>query len=309
MADATLEHLLRLLNDRNEEIREEGKRAALQLPPERLLQLAQLEEARYRLRKRLGMAASALVTSLLVAMIVLVRHFNLAMIHLVKLIPLAFVFFLPKRGRRSVVELVKQSNDVLLLGPALEMRTQTAEDAEARQMALDAVKNLLPQVRADHITLLTPGQRAALVSLLDEPLQDKELALRVLKALEQIGGAEAIPAVKSLAVGPRKYWIHDRRIKEAAAACLPYLSANAERIEQRQTLLRASAADTLTTPDVLLRPAMPMGETTAPAELLRAASPATPDAAPSTSVPAVTQTVESVPKEELPVTLNVRTGE
>jgi hypothetical protein len=270
MADATLEHLLRLLNHRHKEKREEGKRAALQLPPEQLLQLAQLEAPRYLRRKRLGMAVSILLAVLLVAWIVLERRFNFGMFQLVRLLPLTLVFFLPKQGRRSVAELVTQSNDVRLLGPILEMRTHTSEDAETKQMALDAVKNLLPQVRADHITLLTPGQRAALVSLLDYPLQDKELTRRVLKALEQIGGAEAIPAVKTLSVGTRDYWLNDRQIQDAATACLPYLSANAERIEQMQTLLRASSATSLTPPDVLLRPAMPVEESTAPKELLRA---------------------------------------
>lgn len=288
MPDAALAPLLKRLSHRDEKIRDEAKREALDLPPEQLLQLARMEAARYHRRKRFGYVAAAVTLALILGLILWLHSFNYGMFQLFRLVLPAFLLFVPRRGRRSVAELLAESTDIRLLGPALEIATRTTHDRQVRRMALDTVKSLLPGVRADHASLLSVDQRAMLALLLEDPLEDHELTLRILNALKQVGGAEAITAVESLA-GLKGKRVHlqmevsdlfrrgmgdnSREIRETAAECLPYLRANAERYEQQQTLLRASSATSITTPDVLLRPAYPVESTTPAEELLRASAP------------------------------------
>ncbi|MCS6775933.1 MAG: hypothetical protein RMJ43_07305 [Chloroherpetonaceae bacterium] len=249
-----LHALLRRLNHRNERIREEAKREASLLPPEDLLQLARREVEWYRRRKKLGYAAAGIVLCLILALLAWLHRFNYGLMQLFRLIVPAFLLFLPRRGRQNVAELLDRSADPRLIGPALEMATDTSHDNHVRQMALRTITRLLPMLRADHAPLLTPRQRTLLVSLLRDPLHDPERTLLVLRALEQIGGAEAIPTVQNLAALQEPH-IHIRgsvmrrwrdshadlvRIRAAAEACLPFLHANAEREACRTTLLRAA---------------------------------------------------------------------
>jgi hypothetical protein len=116
-------------------------------------------------------------------------------------------------------------------------------------------------MQASDASRLSDRQRDCLYALLYS--SDTELALAILKALEQIGDDRAVLYLEAL-TGSR-----DTAIREAAVACLPFLKARAEQHRLSQTLLRASnAADT--TPEHLLRPARGTGETD-PQQLLRVA--------------------------------------
>ena len=102
---------------------------------------------------------------------------------------------------------------------------------------------------------------------LKSPLEDTGLTLCVLRALEQAGDAEAIPAVERL---NSPVW--GRRIFQAANECLPFLQARADQHRLAQTLLRPSACS-VETSDVLLRPAMGTTDGTPSEQLLRPSPP------------------------------------
>ena len=83
---------------------------------------------------------------------------------------------------------------------------------------------------------------------LSTTMVDEEFVIAILKSLEQIGDAAAIPPVTRLA--NRKGGTD--RIQQAARDCLPLLQANVGEMDFTQTLLRAAE---FPAPDTLLRPA------------------------------------------------------
>ena len=138
-----------------------------------------------------------------------------------------------------------------------------------------ALTKLLPQMKASDAALLNGSQRGGLHRLLrygavtsKDPLPDLEFRLAILKALEQIGDAAAIPAVEHLANG-YAYSANQKALKAAAQECLPLLRANFGSVEANKTLLRASSAENAA-PETLLRASEPAPDTK-PEELLRAA--------------------------------------
>jgi len=138
-------------------------------------------------------------------------------------------------------------------------------DQETRTVAVRGLKSILPGLQASDAEHVTLEGMDALISLLLRST-DVDLAIAVLKGLEQIGDARALPAVERAAHG---CWWLDRgereRVQEAARACLPYLQARAERERQRNTLLRpAQSPDSPA--EILLRPAG--GAPTTPEEQL-----------------------------------------
>ena len=80
----------------------------------------------------------------------------------------------------------------------------------------------------------------------------EDLILAVLKAFERVGDASALPSVERLATALGKTSA-ERRIREAALECLPFLRWRIEQMHATQTLLR-SANPPDTPPAVLLRP-------------------------------------------------------
>ncbi len=128
-----------------------------------------------------------------------------------------------------------------------------------------ALIRLLGRIRASDSALLDPGQRRLLYGLLkmDHARAHADLQVAVLKALEQIADPGAIPAVQSLA-NAHVQTARQRRVKEAAQACVSALQEHAGQVDQSWTLLRPASApgDAV---DVLLRPA---SATVTPAELL-----------------------------------------
>ena len=142
----------------------------------------------------------------------------------------------------------------------------------------EVLTEMLPRLQANDAHLLTQRHHHILNRQLTRRLPillstRTPFILATLKAYEQIGGTEDLPAVERLAKGEgsAKQSIN---IRKAAQECLPYLQARSEVQDLRQNLLRASSesADSAAT---LLRPAAASSET-APHELLRPAEPEAP---------------------------------
>ena len=124
---------------------------------------------------------------------------------------------------------------------------------------LVALTELLPQMKASDAGLLTKGQRRLLNATLKSGFSDKfdpvltiNYRLAILKALEQVGDASAIPVVEHLANG-RARTASQKALKAAAQECLPLLRVNFGGVEATKTLLRASAPENAA-PETLLRP-------------------------------------------------------
>ena len=137
----------------------------------------------------------------------------------------------------------------------------------------DALKTLLPQMKASDAYLLTPYARGTINGWLNITADystihayPDDLRIAALKALEQVGDTSAISFVERLTT-----IMTDSRsqaqLKQAAIECLPMLRANCGEVEAARTLLRASHAEAAR-PDTLLRPASGAGQTAAQ-ELLR----------------------------------------
>lgn len=151
-------------------------------------------------------------------------------------------------------------------------------DPDTRTVAARGLKNILPRLQARDAAHITPEGMEALIALLR--MADASLGVAILKALEQVGDARAIPTVERLAESPkrRRAWAvyldaetPQERLREAAAACLPYLRTRAEQERLRNTLLRpAQGPDSPA--DILLRPAS-AAPSTPEEQLLRPSSP------------------------------------
>jgi hypothetical protein len=157
-------------------------------------------------------------------------------------------------------------DDVRGVGPLAEALEWP--DSDIQMVASRALTRLLPRLQATDAGLLNAAQRANLYRKLN-PYQSGhhvELQLAILKAMEQVGDEAAVPYVQRLAGSITLTW-HQKRVRQAAQDCLPYLKDRAAQLRVSQTLLRASSATTVT-PDMLLRPAE--NTSNAPEQLLRA---------------------------------------
>lgn len=127
-------------------------------------------------------------------------------------------------------------------------------DKEVAKAATDALLVLLPRLQASDSHLLNDDQRAILHKQIRG--DNTDLILAILKALEQIGDAKAVPFVEERAneANRRGNRGNIRQIREAAQACLPALNARVELERASHTLLRAAKSDRTDT-GMLLRPA------------------------------------------------------
>lgn len=165
--------------------------------------------------------------------------------------------------RKRIAHNLTFYNDIRAVGPlaeALEYR-----DVDLREQAKIALIRLLPRLQASDAVLFTTEQRNRLYRALNSP--DVEFVLAILKALEQIGDAKALPYVEKLASGGDAA-NGEERVRRAAQACLPYLRERAER--ETPTLLRAASV-VESAPNSLLRPAA-AGNDAEPEQLLRASA-------------------------------------
>ena len=140
----------------------------------------------------------------------------------------------------------------------------------------EALAILLRRLKASDSASLSQRDRITMNRLLTDyvggkgmPLPTPALCVSILKALEQVGDAGAIPTVQWVA-STRTRRIALLQVQQAAIECLPMLQANCGNVEATKTLLRASQAETAA-PNTLLRPASGTG-TTDSQQLLRAAT-------------------------------------
>jgi hypothetical protein len=127
---------------------------------------------------------------------------------------------------------------------------------------------LLSKIKASDTALLDLDQRTLLYGILkmEQARTHADLQVAILRALEQIGDAGALPAVQALA-SAKAQTARQRRVQEEAQNCLSALMENAGQADQSWRLLRPSqapseaaemlvrpAASTSTLPELLLRP-------------------------------------------------------
>jgi HEAT repeat protein len=172
-------------------------------------------------------------------------------------------------SHRDLMRKLADYDDVAGVGALAE--TLEWPDRRVQDMAARALVRLLPRLRASDARLLSPTQRGCLYRVLSmrHVGRDSTLVLAILQALQQVGDEAAIPYVQRLArsttFGPTQ-----RKVRQAAEECLPYLRNSADMQRASQTLLRASAQENVAS-DALLRPAY-TNTTTEPAEMVRALS-------------------------------------
>jgi HEAT repeat protein len=141
-------------------------------------------------------------------------------------------------------------DDLRLAAPLALMLVE--DDKGVREAAAEALKRILPNVKASDAECLPEDAQRALAAGLKRG--DDELFYAILSALEQVGGEAVIPAVEKVVrteVYPDSY---SRRKREAAESCLLALRQRAAESRQSTTLLRPSAAG-FTDSANLVRPA------------------------------------------------------
>jgi hypothetical protein len=133
-------------------------------------------------------------------------------------------------------------------------------DYTVQRVAEQALRDLLPRVRASDAAYIDREQMAALLTLAEHGNAHMQTVL--LRALEQIGDERAIPAVESLVA-----YGATTAVRRLASECLPYLTERVRLAREQSTLLRGSASPALAAASAqLLRPAS--GKETTPAEQL-----------------------------------------
>jgi len=181
------------------------------------------------------------------------------------------------RRQKQVTRSLAQYEDIRSIGPLAE--ALEFGDREIHTIAVDALIRLLPKLQASDAALLDDAQRSSLRRMLSRGLRDvriafiwsvrkdgrhhapnhrhfkfsPELAVVILKALEQVGDERDLTVVQRIAEGAGRAGRFGP-VRNAAAACLPYLQQRVDEQRARQTLLRAAGASP-TPADLLLRPA------------------------------------------------------
>jgi hypothetical protein len=173
--------------------------------------------------------------------------------------------------QRAIGRRLAKLNTPQVVGPLLDVLA-TSSNLFRWSEIKRALIRLLPRLQATDVKWLTPDQRDYLLTLLrhDEGwpfygrLWGADLKVAILKALEQVGDARAIPYVKHMSRSSKS-----EAVRIAAWDCLPALHANARRMPVEQSLLRASSPPAST--ETLLRPAA-SGIEVEPEQLLRPTS-------------------------------------
>lgn len=153
-----------------------------------------------------------------------------------------------KAEQRAEVERLAASDDVRAVGPLID--ALKSSDRQTRAVIENALIRLLPRLLAADSEILNVEQRNVLYRALQG--MNTELILAILRAFEQVGDGNAIPYVDRLASGMGKgQVVRDKRVREAAQMCLPFLAARLSRQRGSQTLLRASSAPAPPTDNLL----------------------------------------------------------
>jgi hypothetical protein len=295
--NAEIQQIIKQLNSRKKEEREEAERRLHKFGPDsvqELLSILALEREKRKKQKKIAIGI-VLAYILIMVTISIFAHKSGPMGSMGSMVGVVAAAFAISQAQKSVTLVLAQLEDVRTVGvlaEALEYR-----DPRIVQAAKTTLLRLLPQLKASDSGMLNTEQRAALNRALER--ENADLVIAILKALEQVGDSQALPVVQRLADGER-WAAASSRIRVAAQECLPALLLRSEEERSRQTLLRASSgAETELTPsDMLLRPASGAGMT-APHELLRSTtaqadlSPAEPEITPQTVSAATSYTQQN----------------
>ena len=234
-----LADLLRALDSKRAEERGAAKRQVQALAPDALLVLSRLEARHFRRYRRNDRLMALLIVSVLY--IPLFVYFWMS--HAVSgtyLYAMSIMFILyaappfvlssskfkPSRARQGLAEVLKDVEDVHFVPVALTLLQYKTVDI--MPVVLSLLKRLLPRLHSSDAQGWTTEQHQMLLALLADWKQEPEFRLYILKALEQIGDARAIPTVEALAAFDRDTPI---LIRQAASDCLPLLRERGE--EQR----------------------------------------------------------------------------
>lgn len=261
-----LERLLRELNSVHSEVRIAALEQVRALPPEHLLRLAEIDTQRTRRWRSQGYLRLGLLVVIPVAFayIAPVIGADWTLLFLLMLVVVSYLRERTTPAHRAIASLLGEMKDPRFIGPAVEMVLESNVKASNATMnsILRALKRMTRQLRADQSEMLTKKQKQALLTLLQTPYADFELMVSILKALEQVGDADAIPVVERLTEQSVE------KVRIAAEECLGTLRVRARQNEQAQTLLRACANASIA-PETLLRPACAVVNETRREHLLR----------------------------------------
>ncbi len=268
--------LLKALDSKQDEERADAIRRVQTLAPAALLTLSRMEVQHFRRYRRGDWRTAFLIVAIVYTPIFLlacklharpgVYIFNLYMIVMLYIvlpnIRHLYSGFRPSKARQSIANALEDVDSIHFVPVALTLLQDKTADIMPAIYTL--LKRLLPQLHVEDTQNWTPEQYQKLLALLADRKQEPELRLSILKALEQIGDARAIPVVEALTAFDRDTPILVRR---AAADCLPFLQERAVEQRQAQTLLRAAAGNTQGTD--LLRGASGANTQTPEEQLLR----------------------------------------
>ena len=176
--------------------------------------------------------------------------------------------------------------DIVSIGSLTEMLE--IDSIPVRNMAKARLTHLLPQLKANDASLLNPSQRKRLNLFLgahrfdlgyrdirelwskQARQRDTDFQFAILKAYEQVGDADCLPAVRSLAhPAPHYAKIAPPELVEEARHCLEFLEKLVEQNKMSKQLLRASSVPEAM-PNTLLRAAMSHANAEEANSLLRA---------------------------------------
>ncbi|HLK60849.1 MAG TPA: hypothetical protein VKU00_30070 [Chthonomonadaceae bacterium] len=269
-----LEELLRDLNSRDPNVRQQAIQKARTLSADELFHLVQLEAADNSRRSGIGIIP-ILVCSLIFAGGGLVAYIDDSPIALLwclfalfTAIGLMFLRSVPTRARTSLAAVFSEVDDARFVRILLDLLASGRNDAQGTNYLIRALTRQLPGMRTNHGSELSNNERKTLYTLLETRFGERKLMLGILKALEQIGNPDAIPAVSGFLTRLRsKLTRPDPELIQAAEDCLLFLNQKYAQTKQSQTLLRPSDASAHA-PETLLR-AVTSSPTTPPEELLR----------------------------------------
>jgi hypothetical protein len=184
------------------------------------------------------------------------------------LFPTIFVLGVHAIRYRKTTKALLAVNDLRMVGPLLDRLRSSSNDHRTRQVLKQALMRLLPRLKARDASQLTVKQKAELARHLNGLAifqRDKDFQVVTLRALEQIGDAQAIPLVERI-IQRKPRLSGQALVHKAAVECLPYLLQRADEDKTRNTLLRSANGFGGNTSELLL-PAV--GDGTDPHQLLR----------------------------------------
>lgn len=173
----------------------------------------------------------------------------------------------PRQYARALAAQTANQTDIRSVGALVD--ALSLDDGKTHEIAIAALTHMLPQLTESDADALSSAQRAKLNRLLLTPIDSmlykdvrallqpasaQAVAFRVaiLQAWERIGDEKALATVEQLA-SQTPSAPGEKRIYEAAVACLPALKLRVALMQDGKTLLRASQAPP-DDPNSLLRP-------------------------------------------------------